>query len=215
MLFRADETARVQHAGNRPEQIRFKRPDNDKNAMNDIATQGLAEKLRTSFAAGEFVKDGRVIAERELAEQLDVGRRALRKALDQLESDGLIWRRQVRAPLSAPRQHRAFANSKDWPPEQARLKSWKSARRSSHPWPGLPPCVHHSPISTPCAPWSKTPPKPKIRANMKMGRGLSSETGRKCPQHPVSGGVRSRQCRPPRSRMGAYARKQPFRPPDQ
>ncbi|MBL4841830.1 MAG: FadR family transcriptional regulator, partial [Thalassospira sp.] len=41
--------------------------------MNDIATQGLAEKLRTSFAAGEFVKNGRVIAERELAEQLDVG----------------------------------------------------------------------------------------------------------------------------------------------
>jgi GntR family transcriptional repressor for pyruvate dehydrogenase complex len=62
--------------------------------MNDIATQDLAEKLRTSFTAGEFVKNGRVIAERELAEQLDVGRRALRKALDQLESDGLIWRRQ-------------------------------------------------------------------------------------------------------------------------
>ncbi|KEO58258.1 hypothetical protein SMB34_14415 [Thalassospira permensis NBRC 106175] len=30
MLFRADETARVQNAGSDPEQISFKRPDNDK-----------------------------------------------------------------------------------------------------------------------------------------------------------------------------------------
>jgi len=62
--------------------------------MNEIATQTLADKLKAGFAEGEFVKDGRVIAERALAEQLDVGRRALRKALDQLESEGLIWRRQ-------------------------------------------------------------------------------------------------------------------------
>lgn len=62
--------------------------------MNEIATQTLAEKLKTGFAQGEFVKDGRVIAERSLAEQLDVGRRALRKALDELEAEGLIWRRQ-------------------------------------------------------------------------------------------------------------------------
>ncbi|WP_296991811.1 FadR/GntR family transcriptional regulator [Thalassospira sp. UBA1131] len=62
--------------------------------MTEFATQTLAEKLKTGFAQGDFVKDGRVIAERTLAEQLDVGRRALRKALDQLESEGLIWRRQ-------------------------------------------------------------------------------------------------------------------------
>ena len=62
--------------------------------MNEIATQTLADKLKAGFAEGAFVKDGRVIAERALAEQLDVGRRALRKALDQLESEGLIWRRQ-------------------------------------------------------------------------------------------------------------------------
>lgn len=62
--------------------------------MNDLATHGLAEKLKSGFSRGEFVKDGRVIAERNLAEQLDVGRRALRKALDLLEAEGLIWRRQ-------------------------------------------------------------------------------------------------------------------------
>ncbi|WP_286792711.1 MULTISPECIES: FadR/GntR family transcriptional regulator [unclassified Thalassospira] len=62
--------------------------------MTEFATQALAEKLKTGFAQGDFVKDGRVIAERTLAEKLDVGRRALRKALDQLESEGLIWRRQ-------------------------------------------------------------------------------------------------------------------------
>jgi GntR family transcriptional repressor for pyruvate dehydrogenase complex len=62
--------------------------------MTELATQALIEKLKAGFASGDFVKDGRVIAERTLAEQLDVGRRALRKALDQLESEGLIWRRQ-------------------------------------------------------------------------------------------------------------------------
>ncbi len=62
--------------------------------MNDITTINLAEKLKDGFSNGDFVKDGRVIAERTLAEQLSVGRRALRKALDQLESEGLIWRRQ-------------------------------------------------------------------------------------------------------------------------
>jgi GntR family transcriptional repressor for pyruvate dehydrogenase complex len=62
--------------------------------MTDFATEALAEKLKTGFAQGDFVRDGRVIAERTLAEQLGVGRRALRKALDLLESDGLIWRRQ-------------------------------------------------------------------------------------------------------------------------
>lgn len=62
--------------------------------MYDPATQGLAEKLKAGFARGEFVKNGRVIAERPLAERLDVGRGALRKALDLLETDGLIWRRQ-------------------------------------------------------------------------------------------------------------------------
>ncbi|AUG54502.1 FadR/GntR family transcriptional regulator [Thalassospira marina] len=62
--------------------------------MNNISTQGLAETLRTAFDQGQYVENGRVIAERTLAEKLDVGRRALRKALDQLETDGLIWRRQ-------------------------------------------------------------------------------------------------------------------------
>ena len=62
--------------------------------MTEFATQALAEKLKTGFTQGDFVRDGRVIAERTLAEQLGVGRRALRKALDLLESEGLIWRRQ-------------------------------------------------------------------------------------------------------------------------
>ena len=62
--------------------------------MNDISTQGLADTLRNAFNQGQYVENGRVIAERNLAEKLDVGRRALRKALDELEADGLIWRRQ-------------------------------------------------------------------------------------------------------------------------
>ncbi|MDP2699132.1 FadR/GntR family transcriptional regulator [Thalassospira sp.] len=62
--------------------------------MNDIVTQGLADRLKNSFAAGEYVENGQVIAERALAGHLNVGRRALRKALDLLEAEGMVWRRQ-------------------------------------------------------------------------------------------------------------------------
>lgn len=49
--------------------------------------------LRRGIAEREFT-DGRIPPERELALSLSVGRRALRRALDVLESEGLIWRRQ-------------------------------------------------------------------------------------------------------------------------
>ena len=39
-------------------------------------------------------KDGRLPPERELAADLGIGRRALRRALEVLEAEGLIWRRQ-------------------------------------------------------------------------------------------------------------------------
>jgi DNA-binding FadR family transcriptional regulator len=51
-------------------------------------------KLRELIAAGQIGSDGRLPTERALAETLDVGRRAVRRALEVLEAEGLIWRRQ-------------------------------------------------------------------------------------------------------------------------
>ncbi|TDK38792.1 FadR family transcriptional regulator [Rhizobium deserti] len=60
---------------------------------NDNSTYALA-KLRELVATGQIGSDGRLPTERTLAETLDVGRRAVRRALEVLEAEGLIWRRQ-------------------------------------------------------------------------------------------------------------------------
>ncbi len=46
------------------------------------------------IAAGDFGREGRLPTERALTEMLGVSRRAIRRALEVLESEGLIWRRQ-------------------------------------------------------------------------------------------------------------------------
>jgi GntR family transcriptional regulator, transcriptional repressor for pyruvate dehydrogenase complex len=46
------------------------------------------------IAAGEFGAEGRLPTERALTDTLGVSRRAVRRALEVLESEGLIWRRQ-------------------------------------------------------------------------------------------------------------------------
>ena len=54
----------------------------------------LAERLRSALEDGGIAKDGRLLPERELADRMGVGRRALREALALLEAEGIIWRRQ-------------------------------------------------------------------------------------------------------------------------
>jgi DNA-binding FadR family transcriptional regulator len=51
-----------------------------------------ANEIRKMIEAGNFGDDGRLPAERKLARQLEITRSILRKALSQLESEGLIWR---------------------------------------------------------------------------------------------------------------------------
>ncbi|KGD94336.1 FadR/GntR family transcriptional regulator [Rhizobium sp. YS-1r] len=52
------------------------------------------DRLRKLMAAGEFGAEGRLPTERALAEMLGISRRAVRRALEVLEAEGLIWRRQ-------------------------------------------------------------------------------------------------------------------------
>lgn len=54
----------------------------------------LRRQLLSLIASGELPPDGRLPTERDLSERFDVGRRALRLALDQLETEGLVWRKQ-------------------------------------------------------------------------------------------------------------------------
>lgn len=50
--------------------------------------------------------DGRLPTERQLAERLGVGRRAIRRALDVLEAEGRIWRRQGKGTFVGPQPAR-------------------------------------------------------------------------------------------------------------
>lgn len=60
----------------------------------DAARALNALKEQCELPESELVQDGRLLPERELMEVLGVGRRALRHALDVMEAEGLIVRRQ-------------------------------------------------------------------------------------------------------------------------
>ncbi|KQZ87027.1 GntR family transcriptional regulator [Mesorhizobium sp. Root157] len=52
------------------------------------------EKLRELLHSGEVGVDGKLPTERMLSERLGIGRRAIRRALEVLEAEGRVWRRQ-------------------------------------------------------------------------------------------------------------------------
>jgi len=51
-------------------------------------------RLRAMIENGALGRDGRLPPEREICDMTRAGRRSVRRALDALEADGLIWRRQ-------------------------------------------------------------------------------------------------------------------------
>ena len=65
----------------------------EKTSKSQNASEVLA-LLRGLIEAGDVPADGRLPTERELSERFGAGRRALRNALDALEMEGLIWRKQ-------------------------------------------------------------------------------------------------------------------------
>lgn len=69
-------------------QQRVNNVNNHRNASEVLAL------LRGVIEAGEIGADGRLPTERALSERFGVGRRVLRTALDALEMEGLIWRKQ-------------------------------------------------------------------------------------------------------------------------
>lgn len=66
----------------------------DRDSHGDAARALRVLKDQCESPDSELVQDGRLLPERELMEVLGVGRRALRHALDVMEAEGLIVRRQ-------------------------------------------------------------------------------------------------------------------------
>jgi len=61
------------------------------------------ERLRGLLRSGGVDADGRLPTERELATTIGVSRRAVRRALEVLETEGRIWRRQGSGTYAGPR----------------------------------------------------------------------------------------------------------------
>lgn len=70
----------------------------------DIAENSAValERVRALLAASGAAEGTRLPPERELAAQLGVGRRAVRRALEVLEAEGRIWRRQGAGTFTGP-----------------------------------------------------------------------------------------------------------------
>lgn len=61
------------------------------------------ERLRALLRSDSLDADGKLPTERALSEVLGVGRRAVRRALEVLEAEGRIWRRQGSGTYAGPR----------------------------------------------------------------------------------------------------------------
>ena len=74
-------------------------PSHGANTVNVAADHSAKDMpvlaaIRHMIEAGRLPADGRLPPERDLSAELGCGRREVRRALDQLETEGLIWRRQ-------------------------------------------------------------------------------------------------------------------------
>lgn len=61
-------------------------------AMIENTDTAVLSRLRDFLATAQLPDGGRLPPERDLAESLDVGRSALRKALATLQAEGVVWR---------------------------------------------------------------------------------------------------------------------------
>ncbi|MBN9245061.1 MAG: FadR family transcriptional regulator [Mesorhizobium sp.] len=61
------------------------------------------DRLRELLGSGNLDADGRLPTERELSASLGVSRRAVRRALEVLEMEGRVWRRQGSGTYAGPR----------------------------------------------------------------------------------------------------------------
>lgn len=61
------------------------------------------ERLRVMLRGIPATGDNRIPTERQLAETLGISRRSVRRALEVLEAEGLVWRRQGAGTFAGPR----------------------------------------------------------------------------------------------------------------
>jgi DNA-binding FadR family transcriptional regulator len=80
-------------------------------AAHDDSATALRLRLQGMIERGTFGADGRLPTERELSDREGVSRRTVRRALEALEAEGLIWRKQGKGTFAgvAPDPTQALA----------------------------------------------------------------------------------------------------------
>lgn len=78
-------------------------PVDDPSALADTSAVALA-RLRAILVSPQAAPGKKLPTERELAAQLGLGRRAIRRALEVLEAEGWIWRKQGAGTFTGPPQ---------------------------------------------------------------------------------------------------------------
>lgn len=63
-------------------------------SSRNSSIEPIKQQVLALIRSGSLAADGKLPTERVLAEQFDVSRRAVRQALDSLEEQGLVWRKQ-------------------------------------------------------------------------------------------------------------------------
>lgn len=79
--------------------------------FSDNTTRALTQ-VRHLIEEGKLPSDGRLPTERELSERFGCGRRTIRRALEVLEAEGLLWRRQGKGTFAGqpPRAAKGLAD---------------------------------------------------------------------------------------------------------
>jgi GntR family transcriptional repressor for pyruvate dehydrogenase complex len=91
------------------------------------------ERLRAILVAPNAAPGQKLPTERELASQLGLGRRQIRRALEVLEAEGLIWRRQGAGTFTGPPQAMSHIPSEEISASPAGLLNLIEARLALEP----------------------------------------------------------------------------------
>ncbi|MFD1911051.1 FadR/GntR family transcriptional regulator [Halodurantibacterium flavum] len=105
-------------------------------APEDGVTESSAvalERLRAILVAPDAAPGQKLPTERELAAKLGLGRREIRRALEVLEAEGLIWRRQGAGTFTGPPQNIAQVPDDDISASPAGLLNLIEARLALEP----------------------------------------------------------------------------------
>ena len=82
--------------------------------MRPVAYRNLAAQIRNAIRNGEYADGRQLPTEEQLAASYSVSRQTVRRAMQDLVSEGIIYRVAGRAPTRSPRKTGTSTTSAPW-----------------------------------------------------------------------------------------------------